>query len=231
MSNTGNVSTRLQNRVAVITGGGSGIGLASARRLAAEGAKVVIGDLDPAAGKTRFHYRWRARALESANASCPVIVGDRVFISETYGPGSALLKIKDDGIEEIWTDADKPADDKSMQCHWMTPIHADGYLYGCSGRHHDEAELRCIELATGKVMWRKPGLYRTSLLKVDGHFLCLSENGTLRLLKINPQKYEELAVMENVQRYPCWAAPILAHGLLYIRGRDRLVCLELIPAK
>jgi hypothetical protein len=28
---------------------------------------------------------------------------------------------------------------------------------------------------------------------------------------------------------PCWAAPILSHGLLYLRGADRLVCLELIP--
>ena len=28
---------------------------------------------------------------------------------------------------------------------------------------------------------------------------------------------------------PFWAAPILSHGLLYIRGDDRLVCLELIP--
>jgi hypothetical protein len=31
--------------------------------------------------------------------------------------------------------------------------------------------------------------------------------------------------------YPCWAAPILSHGLLYVRGEDRLVCLELIPEK
>ena len=37
---------RVDGRVAVITGGCSGIGLASARRLAAEGARVVIGDLD-----------------------------------------------------------------------------------------------------------------------------------------------------------------------------------------
>ncbi len=42
---------RLQDRVAVVTGGGSGIGLASARRLAAEGATVVIADIDETAGK------------------------------------------------------------------------------------------------------------------------------------------------------------------------------------
>jgi len=185
--------------------------------------------IEPATGKTVFHHRYRARAFESVNASCPVVVGDRVFISETYGPGSALFKVKPDGVEEIWSDAAKAPEDKSMQCHWMTPIHVDGYLYGCSGRHPEEGELRCMELATGKVMWRKPGLYRTSLLHVDGHFLCLSEEGTLRLLKINPKQYEEVAVSPRVDRYPCWAAPIVSHGLLYIRGRDRLVCLELIP--
>src|SRR3979411_2865200 len=42
---------RLEDRIAVITGAGSGIGLASARRLAAEGATVVAVDIDEAAGK------------------------------------------------------------------------------------------------------------------------------------------------------------------------------------
>jgi NAD(P)-dependent dehydrogenase (short-subunit alcohol dehydrogenase family) len=42
---------RLQDRVAVITGAGSGIGLASAKRLAAEGAKVVAVDIDARAGE------------------------------------------------------------------------------------------------------------------------------------------------------------------------------------
>jgi NAD(P)-dependent dehydrogenase (short-subunit alcohol dehydrogenase family) len=42
---------RFEGRVAVITGGGSGIGLASARRLASEGAKVVIADVSAESGK------------------------------------------------------------------------------------------------------------------------------------------------------------------------------------
>lgn len=42
---------RFSGRTAVITGGGSGIGLATARRLAAEGAKVVVADIDARAGQ------------------------------------------------------------------------------------------------------------------------------------------------------------------------------------
>jgi len=41
---------RIEGRVAVVTGGCSGIGLATVRRFAAEGAKVVIGDVDKANG-------------------------------------------------------------------------------------------------------------------------------------------------------------------------------------
>ena len=43
---------RLQDRVAVITGAGSGIGLASAKRMAAEGARIVAVDIDEQAAKS-----------------------------------------------------------------------------------------------------------------------------------------------------------------------------------
>jgi NAD(P)-dependent dehydrogenase (short-subunit alcohol dehydrogenase family) len=41
---------RLTDRVVVVTGAGSGLGLASARRLAAEGAKIIAVDVDEPAG-------------------------------------------------------------------------------------------------------------------------------------------------------------------------------------
>lgn len=189
---------------------------------------------DPKNGKELFHHPWRARMLESVNAANPLVVGDKVLISECYGVGSALLKIKNGGVEEIWSDADKGRQ-ASLRCHWNTPIEHDGYVYGCSGRHTNEAELRCVELATGKVMWRQRGLTRSSLLMVDGHFVCICEDGNLLLLKVNPKKYEEVSRWDlgeaGLLEYPAWAAPVLSHGLLYLRGKEKLLCLELIPDK
>ena len=197
---------------------------------------------EPSTGEVDFHYPWRARSLESVNASSPVVVANEVFISETYGPGSSLLKVRPGGYDIVWRDSRRKRE-KSMQTHWNTPIHHEGYLYASSGRHHQNAELRCIELKTGKVMWSVPDLTRSSLLYVEGHFVCLSENGILRLIRANPKKYDpvsQVVLRDQSQtpgggspllKYPAWAAPILSHGLLYVRGVDRLVCLDLIPEK
>ncbi len=209
-------------------------------------ARAGLLAFDPASGKIDFHFPWRAKILESVNASTPVVVGNRVLISETYGPGGVLLDVaagKDPTV--VWSDEERRRD-KSLQTHWNTPVEHEGYVYASSGRHTENAELRCVKLATGEVKWSEPNLTRASLMYVDGHFVCQSEDGTLRLIKANPQKYELVAetVLEDrprtepnpfgfqapkLLRYPAWAAPILADGLMYVRGADRLVCLELIP--
>lgn len=206
------------------------------RRRAFYFARSGLLGFDPANGKVDFHFAWRARSRESVNASNPVVVGDRVLITECYGTGSALLKPKPGGCDVIWQD-DPNQRFKRLMCHWNTPIHVAGYVYGSSGRHTNEAELRCVELATGKVMWREPGLSRSSLLLADGHFVILTEYGELMLVRVESKRYEEVARMDlghsgrRLLKFPCWAAPVLAHGLLYARGEGKLLCLELIPPK
>lgn len=208
-----------------------------ARRWCFVFAREGLLGFEPASGQLDFHFPWRSEILESVNASNPVVVEDQVFISETYGPGSALVRVRPGGCEAVWTD-EKRRRDKSMQTHWNTPIAVDGYLYGCSGRHKENSELRCIELATGKVRWSEPDMTRSSLLYVDGHFVCLTEIGELLLLRVNPEKFDVVSRVTlrredktTLLHEPAWAAPALSHGLLYLRGAGRLVCLELIPAK
>src|SRR5262245_61102131 len=63
---------QLQNKVAIVTGGAHGIGLAVARRYVAEGGKVVIADVDAAAGEAA------ASALDGSRCSfVRTDVGDR----------------------------------------------------------------------------------------------------------------------------------------------------------
>jgi len=69
---------RFEGRVALVTGGASGIGLAAVERLLEEGAAVVIADLDGEAGEAAAGAL-RGRGLELASAArCDVTRGDQV---------------------------------------------------------------------------------------------------------------------------------------------------------
>lgn len=207
---------------------------------------------EPSKGKADFFVPWRAKLLESVNASTPVVVDDTVFISESYGPGSVLLQVAPDtseGYKILWKD---PRRDQSLSLHWVTPIHHDGVLYASSGQSSGEAQLRAVDHRTGKVHWKVPGLGRSTLLYADGHLLVLTETGRLLLVKATPERYilvDEVdfsagSSTENAEakkatgerkvdkprlRFPAWNAPVLAHGRLYLRGRDQVLALDLTP--
>ena len=62
----------------------------------------------------------------------------------------------------------------------------------------------------------------------------------MHLLKLGSMEHELLAEMdlqmttlenskEPMLNPPSWAPPVLSHGLLFVRGADRVICLELIP--
>jgi NAD(P)-dependent dehydrogenase (short-subunit alcohol dehydrogenase family) len=98
------LTQRLRDRVAIITGGASGIGFATAQRFAAEGAFVVIADVDPTAGE--------AAAAQVGGVFRPVDVADEATVNALF-----------DGVAEEFGRIDiafnnagiSPADDDSIE--------------------------------------------------------------------------------------------------------------------
>jgi NAD(P)-dependent dehydrogenase (short-subunit alcohol dehydrogenase family) len=104
------LTQRLSGKVAVITGGASGIGFATAKRMRAEGATIVIGDIDPKTGKPA--------ADELEGLFVPVDVADKVAVdtlfdtaASTYGSvdiafnNAGISPPEDDLIENTELDA------------------------------------------------------------------------------------------------------------------------------
>lgn len=211
--------------------------------------------LNPQDGSENFKYWFRSRAYESVNAARPIVLGNKIFLSAAYKLGSVLLDVQPDckSVKEIWRN------NRNLLTHWSTAIPVDGYVYGFSGRHEREGELRCIDLKTGNVEWKTTGFDgdlgdlnqdpstgiikdkkgnvipwpffgRGSQIQIGDRFLLLGERGTLALAKINPEKYEELGRCSYPQiRHPAWTAPVLSRGLIYLRDEDALICLDVRP--
>jgi outer membrane protein assembly factor BamB len=177
--------------------------------------------LDPANGKVRYEKRWRARGEASVNAASPLVIGNFLFFSASYGTGALLLRVSKDKVEEVWSG------DESLSNHYNTSVYHDGHLYGCHGRQELGAELRCIELNTGKVRWTREEFGCASMIRADGHLIALTEKGDLVLIEPTPAAYREKARVHVFDDLPCRAEIALSNGRLYARDAERLVCINL----
>ena len=184
--------------------------------------------IDARSGKELFQTPFRARSLESVNASTPVVEGNRILLTECYGIGGRLLEW-DGEIKEVWSDSGNR--EKRLDAHWNTPIVVDGFAYASCGRHSGNAELRCIELSTGEVQWSQPGLRRATITYVAGHLVVLGEYGELLLIKTNPKKFELVTQYQPDPgpklKYPCWAAPVVCDGRMFVLTADQLICFQI----
>jgi outer membrane protein assembly factor BamB len=190
------------------------------------GAGLV--SLSPADGKLLWRFPWDTSF--QVNSATPLVfragegkeTSDYVFISSGYSKGCALLKIVagadgNPGVEKVYSS-------NLMRNHFNSSVRQDDYLYG-----FDDAQLRCLNLLTGKKVWSKGGFQKGSLILVAGHLIVLGENGQLALVEATPKEFREVAsskiFYEPGKR--TFTPPSFAHGRLYLRDQKEVVCLDL----
>jgi outer membrane protein assembly factor BamB len=182
---------------------------------------------DPKTGKRLFGHPWRARIFESVNAANPIVSDDTILISESYERGSSCLTWNGKTLTEQWNDKDKDRVEQSLMAHFCTPIEVNGYVYGSSSRHSADADFRCLELKTGEVQWKVTRTRWLTMAKVNDWLILLTENGEIRIVKPNPVKYEEIAKWDADLAHPAWAPPVISDGMLFVRGKEKLICYDL----
>ena len=175
---------------------------------------------DPKTGEIFFQQRWRARSNASANAATPLVMGDRIFLSASYGTGATVLNVKGRELETVWSS------DDSLTNHYSTSVHHDGYLYGFHGRQEHDPSLRCVALNTGKVQWSEERFGAGSITRAGDRLLVLRENGELVLAKASPVSFQVVSRAQILQG-TVRAYPAIADGLFYARNGDTLVCVRL----
>jgi len=177
-------------------------------------------DADPATGKIRYQFPWRARMQASVNAAAPIVVGDMVFLSASYGTGAVLLQIGANGLKQIWSS------DDALSNHYATSVYKDGFLYGYHGRQEEGPSLRCVEFKTGKVRWNVDGFRAGTIMLAGDRLLIQREGGELVLAEASPAAYKVIStakVLPGTVR----SHPAIANGRYYVRNEKTLICLNL----
>jgi outer membrane protein assembly factor BamB len=175
--------------------------------------------LEPKTGRVRWAIPFRARINASVNAATPVVVGESVFFSASYGTGGMLVRVAPDGGHKVLWRND------ALSCHFATPLALGGHLYGFDGRYDGPAaNLRCIDLKTGVPVWKDDNFGQASMIAADGKvFLRMGDK--VVLARITEKGIEELS-SASLLKSPAWTAPVLSDGRLYVRDQNTILCLD-----
>jgi outer membrane protein assembly factor BamB len=182
--------------------------------------RVGFVDLDPATGKVLYQMRWRSRNDASVNAATPVVVGDIVFLSASYGAGAIALRWNAGKWEKLW------ASDDALSNHYSTCVYRDGILYGYHGRQEYGQALRAVELKTGKARWSVDDFGAGTVILAGDRLLALRESGELVVAPASPDGFHPSAkahLLPGIVR----SYPALAEGLLYLRNEKTVACFSL----
>jgi len=179
-------------------------------------------DLHPEDGTIGFRFPFRARIHASVNAASPLVIDDLVFVTASYRTGAAALRISSAGKEKVWSSKDV------LSCHYATPVVYDRHLYGFDGRQEHGAQLRAVELETGKVAWTQTRFGSGTITVARDLLVILTEAGDLVIAPAKPSRFEEIA-RANILPATVRANPALAQGILYARNQDTLVAIDLRP--
>ena len=178
--------------------------------------------LDPDNGKVCFQYPWQPSVQASVSAATPLVIDNLIFITASYRAGAALLKFAETGPQKLWSG------DDILSCHYATPVHHKGYLFGFDGRQEQGCNFRCVELKTGKIRWSLDEFGAGTVTLVNDDLLLLTEKGELICAPADPSAFKPKGraqvLPSSVRAYPAFA-----NGLLYARSHDKLVCLQLTP--
>ena len=170
-------------------------------------------------GSIPFHF-------SVSTAISPVVSGDIVYLSAGYGVGSAACRIEKQGgrftATKLWF---SPGNEPVVN-HWSTPVCKDGYLYGMFGfKKFKKGPMKCVELATGKVMWSQPGFGQGNVILVGNRLVALAEDGNLVIIEATPEAYKEIARTKAFQD-KCWTTPAFADGKIYVRSISQGICFD-----
>ena len=161
-----------------------------------------------------------------STAITPIVGGDIVYCAAGYGVGAGAYKIAKRDVAWTATELWRSSGNQPVANHWSTPVYKAGHLYGMfQFKEYGTGPLKCVELATGKVKWEKPGFGPGNVILVDDNLLALTDAGELVAVEATPVAYKETA-RAKILTGKCWSTPVVSNGRVYARSTKEAVCVD-----